>query len=947
MPESVHYRDGIGRKELDKIRRRFTALHRVRLQRIEGELLPGQRQFVQLLPLLFHINHPMLPGFVNTQTPAGIPDFTPGKLLLQVAKRLSRSFEYKKRARRRFHIHGLYLMGSIGSIAHTAGSDLDIWLCHDPELPPKGVRRLHRKVELIEQWAAELGLEAHIFVMNVDAFRQGERDSLSHESSGTTQPRLLLEEFYRTGVLLAGRYPLWWLVPPEEEQNYSEYAAMLLHKRFVDHRDVIDFGGLEELPADEFFGAAHWQLFKGIESPYKTILKLLLTEAYSQDYPNIRWLCQEAKAAIYADQVEIDELDPYVLMYRRVEQYLVNRDEPQRLALARRCFYFKAELRLSMATTREERWQRQLLRSLVDQWGWQQDELEMLDGRARWKIDRVLQERNTLVHELTHSYRLLTDFARAYARGSRIDPQELSLLGRKLYTALEKRPGKIDSINPGISRSLAEQRVSLHLSQAGNNEQGWFLFLGEVDQEQALVTGPIKSAPGLIELLTWCHLNQVIGSETQVSLYPKECPVRRDELLALLASLRSIYPNGIRSETPMEQLTEAPYALACTLFVNTGTDPMAHLSKLGKQLTSNRSDPLSFGSAHSSLVANIEQLITTSWGETLVITYQGTGGLLDSLCHYLRLAVPVEGTRSIPEVSVHSYSSVRSIGIARRVERLFNQAANCFATAGESARRYLLQADDHYYMVQREPETFSATRLADLDELLDLLAEPSPRFHSLVIDELALQETPYPALYRINRPGIIQLFYLTEKGQTRLFVLDEQGALFHQRLHATDEHYLLLQLQRFLNGVQMMRSLLSNESAHRLLLDAPEFHALVRDRQGRLHTEPRTPPRHRMPDNYLDLRVISEGLDLQRGPFLLVCGDREFSSLNHGDALYRDVAHFLLDQRQGRQSYPIYLTGLELSGLSGEGQATTIELFNFKKRLEQRLNQALEQLQQR
>ena len=103
-------------------------IQRERLRRIEEELRPSQRIFVNLLPLLFHINHPMLPGFINTTTPAGIPDYTPSQAVLRAAKKLSRSFEYKKRAQRQYQIHGLYLMGSIGSVAHTAGSDLDVWL---------------------------------------------------------------------------------------------------------------------------------------------------------------------------------------------------------------------------------------------------------------------------------------------------------------------------------------------------------------------------------------------------------------------------------------------------------------------------------------------------------------------------------------------------------------------------------------------------------------------------------------------------------------------------------------------------------------------------------------------------------------------------------------------------------------------------------------------------
>ena len=946
MAEAVHYRDGIGRKDLQKIRRRFAGIHRERLHRIESELRPPQRVFLGLLPLLFHINHPTLPGFVGTTTPAGIPDFTPGQNLLRMAKKLSRSFDYKKRAKRRFHVHGLYLMGSIGSIAHTAGSDFDVWLCHNPELSPRMLRALRSKSDRIEKWAKDLGLEVHVFLMNTEAFRRGELDTLSHESSGSTQPRLLLEEFYRTGVLLAGRYPLWWLVPPEEESNYTAYAAMLLRKRFVDRLDCIDFGGLEELPADEFFGAAHWQLFKGIGSPYKTILKLLLNEAYAEDYPQVQWLCQEAKAAIYAGCTDVTELDPYVLMYRRVEQYLYKRNETKRLELARRCFYFKAETPLSRNSRGHwDRWQNLLLQSLTEEWHWEQRDLIIMDSREDWKIDRVLSERNTLVRELTHSYRLLTDFARTHAHSGQINSEELNLLGRKLYTALEKRPGKIDSINPGISKSLVEHRVSLHYTAIQGEDYGWFLFLGEVNEEQALVSSPIKATPGLIEMLTWCHLNRVIDRSTVVGIYPEGCRVRPGELHSLFYALRNIYPEGADIDTPIENLANQPYALSCTLFINTGIDPMAHLSKQGKQLTSDRSDPLSFGAAHTSLVENIEQLITTSWGETLVLSHQETSGLLNCLCHYLRLALVAKAETSAPKVSAHSYSSVRSRAIARRVEKLFNDACAAFGPEGSGLdSRYLLQADDEYYLIQRKQEGFYFMAMDSQEELLDLLGDPLHSFRAVVIDDLAFRDTPFPAIFTINRPGIIQVFYHSEKHHTQLYLLDEQGSLFRQQVQSTDEHYLLIQLQRFLDGIRLLRSLQAEEPAHRLLLDAPEFYRLTRNRDGRYLAESRTPPRHGLPDSYLELRLVSEGLDLSLSPHLFVCGEREFSSLQYGDQLFAAVAAYILAQRDSQKSYPIYITGLDLSDTSGEGSCSTIDLFNLKKRLERKLNRALSAL---
>ncbi|MCW8977083.1 MAG: class I adenylate cyclase, partial [Sedimenticola sp.] len=198
-----------------------------------------------------------------------------------------------------------------------------------------------------------------------------------------------------------------------------------------------------------------------------------------------------------------------------------------------------------------------------------------------------------------------------------------------------------------------------------------------------------------------------------------------------------------------------------------------------------------------------------------------------------------------------------------------------------------------------------------------------------------------PCIMQLNRAGVVQVFYSTRAGKTELYILDEQGSLYHQQMHEADEHYLLVQQQRFLKGLQLLRSLHSEQTSHRFLLDAPEFYQLQSDRDGQFSAEPRTPPRHRLPDSYMELRLISEGLDLSQSPHLLVCGEKEFSSLEYGPAIYSAVAQHLLNQRIGQKAYPIYLTGLELSGIDSDEINTTIQMLKFKKRLEGRLNQAL------
>jgi adenylate cyclase, class 1 len=86
------YFEGIDRKQLSKIKQHYTQLNQVRYQRTLDALSARQQQFLALLPLFFHVNHPMLPGYVNHLTPSGVQGYTPSKEEVRSAKVIARSF---------------------------------------------------------------------------------------------------------------------------------------------------------------------------------------------------------------------------------------------------------------------------------------------------------------------------------------------------------------------------------------------------------------------------------------------------------------------------------------------------------------------------------------------------------------------------------------------------------------------------------------------------------------------------------------------------------------------------------------------------------------------------------------------------------------------------------------------------------------------------------------
>src|SRR5690606_12852814 len=90
-----HPDTGVDRKALKVLKKRFLSLNQTRLTRTREALGERQSIFIDLLPLLFHCNHPMLPGFNGSATPAGIPGFEPLDNAINAAKNIARSFSYK------------------------------------------------------------------------------------------------------------------------------------------------------------------------------------------------------------------------------------------------------------------------------------------------------------------------------------------------------------------------------------------------------------------------------------------------------------------------------------------------------------------------------------------------------------------------------------------------------------------------------------------------------------------------------------------------------------------------------------------------------------------------------------------------------------------------------------------------------------------------------------
>lgn len=413
--------------------KRFSTLHAQRLDRARASL-PGRGQRVlDMLPLLLHCNNPGLPGYTPGDTPSGILNFEIKRLPRSVGLRWA-----QLKPPRTSCISAVYLMGSAGSIAQTTRSDIDLWVC----LPASQHRQIAAKLEHLEWWAAEQGVEVQAFAVDPLQFNKAGDVSFS---------KILLDEFYRSGCWLAGAFPTWWITPPD-----GGPAAPPPARPLYTPRAWVDFGEVDAFSSDDIFIAAARELEAAVHTPHKSLLKLALLESYAAGMPP---LCSQAKASIL-DGCTLEEADPYLLLAQRLDAFFSEHDKPQRLEGLRHAWLIKAargNARLADRTA--------VLRQ-AQLWGYDPDALATLRQPQKASVRALLEEDHavrTLLHSAIH---FVHDVEARAAQAELLAPLSHHRLNRTL------RALDVSNPDPGLMPALRPDRLpaSLRLTRTA---QGW------------------------------------------------------------------------------------------------------------------------------------------------------------------------------------------------------------------------------------------------------------------------------------------------------------------------------------------------------------------------------------------------------------------------------------------------------------------------------------------
>lgn len=925
---SIH--SGYGPLELDRhhlhsVHRAFLALNEARLELARDSLSESQRLFIDVLPVLLHYNHPMLPGYLSRNTPAGIDGFNPVDQHLLQLRKLTRSFQSNRKSDQQADILSLFSMGSFGTIAHNQHSDIDIWLCYRPDLSADDLQRLEVKCRKISDWAKTLQLDVTLFLMSHEAFRSSQQLVFSQEASGTTQHYLLLDEFYRTAIHLAGQLPAWLYISPEQEAVYTDCSATLVRQRLLPEKRLIDFGPINEVPASEFISSAIWQLYKAIKSPYKAIMKLLVLEIYCRQYPQVNLLSGAFKAQLHGidreRKVHLWDTDPYLQTYAAIESYLQETGQQARLDFLRRCFYFKLEQPLT-GHYRASRKSAKLL-EMTREWGWDENYIRYLDNHNRWRLQDVLDERRAIVTELNHSYHMIMDFFRAQKSQMQASNRELNILGRKLHAAFSKKAGKIDSVNPLHSHNVAEPILIIRKQPHSG------LWRVTDKQNKTIIN---KTTP--VELITWLHCNQVMISASRLYFDKpgKELPL----LQSLRRYVTSLLPLPITvDEHGVFQQACQVKKLFFFIDYQPDKDPLLVDDQQGLQL--------------ASVDCSVDFISVNSWSEVICDSRQGP--LFETLLLAFVELYQREKSSFKPDVLINHPNRLVQQVLRETIGKLFDNITDFFRRY--PAGRYITYINHRYLTIHLNEKRSSVRWLTTERELKTLLSSPVAHFSPVGFDSNTMAYHPLALYTQRKQANVIQVFFRPRGHEADVTVIDELGTWHETTISYSSGRSSLQPIHRFLRAVNDRRRDQQASEIGPLDILPINFYEIVHTEDG-WQPEPCLVSSQIHYSPLISFYATAEYRD-DDYQFTLHCNEHVFSESADGVAAYTRFAAFIesekkrLQQHRGKKNQTVMMppvvamVDLDLSRCSSHlvesGDLQTVHYLNVKTLLEQKIGQ--------
>ncbi|MCK5543411.1 MAG: class I adenylate cyclase [Desulfobacterales bacterium] len=517
-----------------------------------------QGDLFELIPLLLHANidfsgkKSLIP-----KCPHGISKYLPSNEIKKIAEKYLNVKDIKLQKSENSFIEGLYTIGSTGSLAQTTRSDFDFWVIIKDELfTQKMKKNLKLKLIQIEKWAdKEFDTEVNFFLLDINKALNNDFGILSFESSGSAQARLLKEEFYRTIIYVAGKLPLWSVLPVSVSIHYYNDINNLILKSSLSSK-YINLGDIHGIPSGEYFGASIWHMYKLLKSPFKSVIKMALLEKFINEFGRQPLLCNKIKDIWInsSNQLKLTNCDSYYILISELIKYCESIEDTKTVNLIQICFFLKVRIskKSDFANTlfgiRE-----QFINKLIKEWNMSPKRIFEIGNYKNWEYNAIERFSSTIENYMISKMRSMKiSFENTFHQESLITPEERTVLVRNIVVEFSKEKEKIERVLL-VSRNLAYfKRVSLQCKEL-KKKYAWELIV-DPKRSRYVQKDALKSAPTIEEIGAWLINNSFYNTDSMINLVPNPTHVRYNDIVKLMKEMHGFFNPFIQMQKSFKSL---------------------------------------------------------------------------------------------------------------------------------------------------------------------------------------------------------------------------------------------------------------------------------------------------------------------------------------------------------------------------------------------------------
>ena len=553
-----------------------------RLRELIRYLSPEKLELFHSIPFLLHINHPDFPGYLEMQIPpCGIYKFEKSGFWKHAIKaHRIKTDTLPRYLSKQYHIHGVYLMGSSGTIGQTHYSDFDYWLLIDESaFQPGSLEQLERKLSEIEHWSKTVyQQQVKFFILDINQIRNNNFSAIDSESSGTAQKTLLKEEFYRTFIMVAGRIPYWAVLPVGlSDSKYNQWINTISQSNTEDlvAEDYIDLGGLESINQAECLGALLWQVYKSRTDPVKSLIKSTLIAYYSFFGNRDGLLCDKVKQRFSERPLDSYLVDPYLVIFEKILDFFEYMNDPQGLKLIKECIILRLSGYPFLSVPKLDSPKQELMNRLFAQWSWEAEKINRFEQYTQWSENEKLAFDELIFEKLMFLYELILRSQDRKNPPFDMTLSDLKALTNRIAVWFQKKPIKIERCSTFLRTHVKNRLLSISCNNEEPCADRWEAYDGKSSRKDE--NSLLYSGQHLLRVIGWILLNGLHAhKKSSIVFEPNACTVTAHRAKQVFTDTCQYFmKQPLESERPESNKIDQPEKLLVTLDAHDDGDTKA------------------------------------------------------------------------------------------------------------------------------------------------------------------------------------------------------------------------------------------------------------------------------------------------------------------------------------------------------------------------------------